>query len=259
MARIITDDAHYRAIATELRDNYPADDTATFKPAEMAPAIVEGFGRAYEAGRKDEYDSFWDMFQQYGKRTAYNYGFADWGWEYARPKYKVMAPDDYLCFLFSYNVNLKKVEAAYFDLSTNKYMNDTNMMQGNQRTFGNCSALEEVEDIGLQAAYYYRTFYKCPKLHTIAVLRFRPTSMIYDAFNSCTSLANIRIEGTIGQDGLNLQWSPLTRESLLSVLNALQDFSGTTTTRTITLGASNKAKLTDAEIFAAQKKGWVLN
>ena len=233
MAKIITDDRHYKAIATELRDNYAADDTAVFKPSQMAPAIVQNIGRAYDAGRKDEYDSFWDMFQQNGKRTAYNYGFADWGWEYARPKYKVLAPDDYLCFLFSYNVNLKKVEAAYFDLSTNKYMSDTNLMQGNQRTFGNCSALEEVEDIGLQAAYYYRTFYKCPKLHTIAVLRFRPTTLIYDAFNSCTSLANLRIEGTIGQDGLDLHWSaPLTKMSLESVVGALSE---SATGKTVTL------------------------
>lgn len=269
MAKIITDDRHYKAIATELRDNYAADDTAVFTPSQMAPAIVQNIGRAYDAGRKDEYDSFWDMFQQEGKRTAYSYGFADWGWEYARPKYKVIPSGDYIIFLFSYNIYLKKIEAAYFDLSTNPYMSDTNMNAGNQRVFGNCYALEEIEDIGIQAAYYYRTFYKCRKLHTVSVVRFRPTSLIYEAFFECNSLANLRIEGTIGQDGLDLHWSaPLTKASITSVVNAL---STTSSGKTVTLplaavkrefataaGANNGNTSAEWLALAGTKSNWTI-
>lgn len=51
-------------------------------------------------------------------------------------------------------------------------------------------------------------------------------------FDKCTSLVNLTIEGTIGGNGLNLSWSPLSKASLISVINAL---SATTTGLTVTL------------------------
>ena len=48
----------------------------------------------------------------------------------------------------------------------------------------------------------------------------------------------------------------LTHDSLMSIINALYDYSGTTTTRTVTLGTDNKNKLTEAEIAIATQKGW---
>ena len=44
----------------------------------------------------------------------------------------------------------------------------------------------------------------------------------------------------------------------MSIINALYDYSATATTKTITLGAENLAKLTDAEKKTAEDKGWSL-
>ncbi|MBQ9096942.1 MAG: hypothetical protein IJY55_00920, partial [Clostridia bacterium] len=50
----------------------------------------------------------------------------------------------------------------------------------------------------------------------------------------------------------------LTFDSLVSIILALKDYSGTSTTKTVTLGATNLAKLTDSEKAIATQKGWTL-
>lgn len=54
-------------------------------------------------------------------------------------------------------------------------------------------------------------------------------------FDYCRTLTNLTIEGTIGQNGFNASWAPLSKASLTSVVNAL---SSTTTGLTVTVRAS---------------------
>ena len=75
------------------------------------------------------------------------------------------------------------------------------------------------------------------------------------------NLEEIIIEGTIGQNGFNVQWSnKLTHDSLLSILNALEDKTSDNsgTTWTIGLGPTNIAKLTANEKAIATQKGWTI-
>lgn len=82
------------------------------------------------------------------------------------------------------------------------------------------------------------------KLHIVNLTK--GTNLNY-IFYQCYALENITFEGYIKQD-LDLSSSKkLTIESLMSVINALYDFSGTTTTKTLTIGKTNLAKLTDDE------------
>jgi hypothetical protein len=46
--------------------------------------------------------------------------------------------------------------------------------------------------------------------------------------------------------------------SLLSVIDSLADFSGTGTSKKITFGARNKAKLTAAQLALVTDKGWII-
>ena len=50
----------------------------------------------------------------------------------------------------------------------------------------------------------------------------------------------------------------LTLDSLLSVLNALADLTGTGLSRKITLGSRNTSKLIAAQLAIATDKGWTL-
>jgi hypothetical protein len=79
------------------------------------------------------------------------------------------------------------------------------------------------------------------------------------AFNGSTGLVNLTIYGTIGQNGFNVAaCTQLTHDSLMSIINALKDYSTIGGTHTITLGTVNLAKLTDAEKAIATQKGWTL-
>lgn len=77
-------------------------------------------------------------------------------------------------------------------------------------------------------------------------------------FLGCSLLENLTIDGEIGNNKLNFTDCPLTNDSLMSIIKHLKDFSGTGETRSITFGASNLAKLSDADKQKATGKGWTL-
>ena len=88
-------------------------------------------------------------------------------------------------------------------------------------------------------------------------MRIDENTKFSSTFTACRELVNLTVDGVIGQNGFDIHWSTkLTHESLMSIINALADKSGTGTTFTITLGTENLAKLTDAEKAIATQKGW---
>lgn len=207
------------------------------KTAELAEKV----GEVFEAGKKSEYDEFWDIVQNSGKRINYNSAFSDWAAEFIRPKYKVVPTGANSAGSTFYACPyLKKVEAAYFDFSQKPTGTNTNT--GYSYTFSGCSKLEEVEDVGLiPQTGYYNTFAYCYKLHTIAKIGVNEDTKFSNAFISCDKLENLAIDGTIGQNGFNIKWSTnLSKASILSVLNALSPTASGLTV-TLSLAAVNKA------------------
>lgn len=81
----------------ELQYSYMGKDTGNdngnsdaIDSVDINLAIIEhNTSEVYEAGKKSQYDEFWDNFQDYGKRTSYISGFAGFGWtkETFKPKY----------------------------------------------------------------------------------------------------------------------------------------------------------------------------
>ena len=83
------------------------------------------------------------------------------------------------------------------------------------------------------------------------------TSAIYISymFNNCTKLENVKIKN-LNYTGLDLSKSTnLSYDSIMYLINNLIE---TTTTKSINLGATNLAKLTDEEKAIATSKGWTL-
>ena len=106
-------------------------------------------------------------------------------------------------------------------------------------------------------------FEYCYKLKTIEGIQIADdgsTKLGSGIFTRCDSLENVTFFGTIGgQDHVVFSYSPLlTHDSILGVLNALKDLTVEGTTQTLTLGATNLAKLTDGEKSIATEKGWTL-
>ena len=218
--------------------------------------------KVYDSGySKAEYD-FWNSFTYGGKRRNYSYAFFNSGFEYIRPTFKLVGTrDTSAANMFAESKKLKKVESAYVDFSQ-KALGFSNAYSY-YFTFSLCEKLEEIEDIGFKADEwgYQGTFERCFKLHTIAVIRTAQHTKFANTFFECNALENLTIEGIIGQNGFNVQYSTkLTHDSLMSIINALADYSADTsgTTWTVTLGSGNIAKLTEEEQLIAYMKGWNL-
>ena len=59
--------------------------------AEKLVTVAENQQKVFDAGKKAEYDRFWDAFQDYGNRTVYTNAFCYDGWndEIYNPKYTI--------------------------------------------------------------------------------------------------------------------------------------------------------------------------
>ena len=117
----------------------------------------------------------------------------------------------------------------------------------------------------MPAAGYYHTFHSCSSLNTIEAFRVNENCAFNNVFNGCASLQEItQIEGTIGQDGLNLSWSPLNKETLLRVVNALGTVSSKKTVTLRQSAVDSAFKTTDeieiwnAAVGSADARGWTI-
>lgn len=237
MAIGVTDDKHYKAIADVLRSYTNPDNT--FTPSEMPDGIVnavnagtntarqEGYDSGYEAGKKSEYDRFWDAYQDYGKRVNYAQIFYNNGWnkDTFNPKYDIICEGN--CYgIFTYSAIVDTIKNIDVTKAT---------------------------DVG-------SLFNACTQLEIVRNLIVSENVPITAWFNNCSKLKNLTITGAIGKNGLNLKWSTLlTKESIISVINAL---SSTTSGLSCTLSqvAVNNA-FTDAEWSAliATKTNWTIS
>lgn len=82
-------------------------------------------------------------------------------------------------------------------------------------------------------------------------------SSINPIFSKCGGITNLTVNGEL-RAGLYLSASTnLTTDSLMSVINALVDLTGENS-KTLTLGATNLAKLSDEQKAIATNKNWIL-
>ena len=127
--------------------------------------------------------------------------------------------------------------------------------------FYGCTSLTEIDSIDTSSAKSVgEMFHNCSSLVRInAPLDVsNVTSQLDTTFTGCSNLLELRFTGTINVDiWLSGAWR-LSVESLLSALNALADLTATDITKKITLGARNKAKLTEEQLAIATAKGWTL-
>lgn len=159
----------------------------------------DGYYSGYEDGEykgaQAEYDRFWDAYQDYGNKTSYAYAFAGQAWtdETYNPKYPINATS---------NANALFVN--------NAQITDTKVTINLGTTTGNKSNIFE-----------YAT-----NLVTIRELTWDCDINFTKQFTSCKNLKNITFNGTITRD-INMQWCPLTVESMLSIITHLKNYKNT--------------------------------
>ena len=99
-------------------------------------------------------------------------------------------------------------------------------------------------------------FNSCANLTKVTILSTE-TICASTTFLNCTRLTDVTLVEGFNGTGLNLSWSPLTVDCMTNMFNALADLTGQTA-KTLTLGATNLAKLTAEQIQIATAKNWNL-
>lgn len=227
----------------------------------------EGYDEGCEAGAKSEYDKFWDTIQQNGNRKNYQAaGFHYMTAETFRPKYDIRPTsmqymfynngwqgtlfipdfvehckecgivfDTSKCLGFSNSLGLLKTRRlGVIDFSSVSEAN-----QNNNIWYGNNGYLQTIDELVMSET----------------------TTLGSNAFQYATGLINMNVTGVIGKNNFNVSYcTQLTKESLMSIINCLKDYSTYTgsTVWKVTLGSTNLAKLTDDEKDIAYEKGWQL-
>ena len=218
---------------------------------EMSQGIMDVFA----AGMKNEKDIFWAKYQNYGNRTNYSYAFAGEGWtpDVFAPCYDIVPTDATSMFESSQvRKNISQV-GVKIDFSKATHLNyvfrDSYFTELGVLDFSN-------------ADYLTGVFQLCTGLKTVEKLILSSTKLqgLSNAFNYCSSLENITIEGYIRYNGVSFaSSSKLTHDSLMSIITALYDYSGTGETYKIILGSTNLGKLTDEEKEQIARKGWTVS
>jgi hypothetical protein len=226
-----------------------------------AQGYTEGETKGIEQGKSD----IWQAIQDGGNRTDYRTMFNSplWDNETFKPIYD-MTPTIaqnmfYGCKIGGDLVSILEELGVKLDFSKCNNFSST---------FQNCSDITRLGVIdfsgaaGVASWQIGNTIYNCPNLVTIdKIIVNEELPNFSSTINSCPELVNLTFEGVIAKNGLNLSKSTkLSRDSLMSVLNCLKDFSTDTsgTSHTVTLGTTNLAKLTDAEKAIATQKNWTL-
>lgn len=134
---------------------------------------------------------------------------------------------------------------------------DTSNVNTMAYMFCGCSSLSEIPVMDTSNVIEMNCmFFNCTSLSSVPEMNVSRATNINGMFDGCFSLTDLG--GFIGLK-VNLELShcsELTHESLLNVINKASDV--TKAPATLTLGATNLAKLSDAEKGIATSKGWTL-
>lgn len=144
----------------------------------------------YDKGRHDEWSDFWDNYQLNGKKDSYRFAFFNWKSECYKPKYTIVAHKQ------------------------------------NSNTFYYFCGDDTIVDIELSGVS--SQFFHSAKLVTIRKLIVDETTTFSQCFSGCTLLENIVMEG-ICATNIDFAVSPLTVESMKSVISCLKDYSSEST------------------------------
>lgn len=222
--------------------------------AEKLKTVAENEQRVFDAGKRAEYDRFWDDYQQNGNRTDYTNGFGGcWSAETFKPKYSMRPTTAYMMLRYM-RAKVDLVEHLKSLGVTLDFSNCTNFQYtfyGSQFTRVGVIDISKANNNNVQTM-----FGSCGNLETVDRLIVNENQVI-NFFSSASSLTNLKIEGVIGQN-VDIHHSPLSVESMKGIFSCLKDYSATGGTHTVTFKADRETLLTDEEKSAATEKGWTL-
>ncbi|MBD8948202.1 MAG: hypothetical protein EGR97_12935 [Clostridiales bacterium] len=195
--------------------------------ADKLKRIAENEQAVFDAGKKSEYDTFWDSYQENGNKISYRLAFFGSGWNDTtfRPKYPMKMYK-----------GQQQMQAFYYFRGTHIDVDIDFRAVGNAQVFQSASLLKTISKLIVTDEVTYTNW-----------------------FAGCTALEDITIEGTIGNDISFSDCALLTKGSIESIIDAL---SGTVTGKTLTVNAAAKqAAFTDSEwaVLIGTKPNWTIS
>lgn len=202
--------------------------------ADVALRAKADYDAVYEAGKKAgggdaKYQHFWGALQDNGNRTNYNYGFYQWRVDAIDPQYDVRPTKTLNMFqnVVAYNgknLSLPEIESRNgikFDFSKTT-------------DFGNWLYWGAIEDLGFvdTTSCPNSNLAGCSILKRLSIaIKADGSQNFSTAFEGDSGLEELTVVSGVFGSNLNFSWSPLSKDSILSVFNAL---STTTTGLTVT-------------------------
>lgn len=211
-------DAAMTATADAIRAKTGSTDPIAW---DAEKGMSEAVDPVFEAGKKSEYDAFWDAYQDNGTMRDYRYAFAGVGWNLNtfNPKYSI---DDYIisgAYMFYYTRNLD-IDLVEFLKERNKVIivkpfNDINY----------CFSFSKITRVGeislLETNSSQVECFGNSEVKTIDLIRIKENTALDYMFRGATKLENILFEGVIGNN-INLQWCErLTKNTIINIIETL--------------------------------------
>ena len=123
--------------------------------------------------------------------------------------------------------------------------------------FASCGSLTSITIPSSVTIIENGTFYGCRSLTSITIPS-SVTDIVSNAFFNCSNLENVTLEEDFQGSGLNLSASTkFSVDTMIAMFNALADLT-VQQAKTLTLGSTNLAKLTNEQIAIATEKNWTL-
>lgn len=215
--------------------------------ADKLVTIAENERKVYEAGKKTEYDAFWDSFQQNGKRNFYAGAFGGIGWnkDTFKPKYPISPAGSTVADYMFYTFNRQSTSGednlldfsefnSMFDFSGSKRFNYTFQNARIKNLYVDCSSATSMcNTFNADNGGY---------IENLTLKVTETTTSFSGAFSYQKYMKNITFteDSVIAASiGFN-QSTKLTKASITSIINAL---SITATSKSVTFSkeAVNKA------------------
>ena len=191
----------------------------------------------YEKGKQAEWSEFWDSYQQNGKRTYYSNAFGyQWTDACFKPKHD-MKPTTAVKMFDSCNIT--DVQACLDKVGTKlDFSNCTNfdmMITGGGaiKRFGTIDTRGATNISGI--------FNGGSNLQTVDLFILKDDGSQVQGTNrpfaGCNKLANIIVQGKFGFT-FSMEWCPLSKGSIISVVNALTETTSIASGKKLTLKSS---------------------
>lgn len=195
----------------------------------------EQYQEGFEAGKLDEYNGFWDVYQSNGNRANYNRAFAESYWTDAifKPKYPITC------------------------VATKSYhsVNATSVFQAANVTHIDVPITIDGSAIGGLVASGF--FNSADKLETVTLFKLIGVTGFSNTFISCSKLKNITIDGSIDVKFDISATGVLTNASVQSIIDHLKDLTGQTSQK-LGLHSDVLANLTEEQFAAIDAKNWTV-